>query len=90
MSNGSSTLTVTPEVVSAGDPITITINNPTMGGQTATVEVDNGDGDTETVEIQLDEHGKGSKQWTVPDSGWTVVNVNMVGESEITVIVEGG
>lgn len=58
-------------------------------GATSPVEitVDNGDGDTRTVVIDLDANGCGSASFDVP-SNWSVVNLNHPGCAEWTAIVE--
>lgn len=89
MTNGA-TLTVTPSIVSPGDDITITYSNPLKANQTITVELDNGGDETASVEITLDSNGAGSGTWSVPTSGWNVINANAPNAPEANVVVEGG
>ena len=54
--------------------------------QTVTVDISDGEGDTDQIQITLDAGGKGQKDWTVP-SGWAVVLLNGPDSAEHTVIV---
>lgn len=81
----SASLSVGPDVLSAGKSATVTYVNPGMAGQTVLIEVDNGmqrGQQTSTIEMQLDACGKGSVSWTVPC--WGTANFNAPGVGEVS------
>lgn len=67
-------LTISPDNLVAGETATVTISGSSRGGQTVTVKIDNGEGDTVDVDVELDENGEGSATWTVAE--WALANFN--------------
>ncbi len=81
-------LSVGPDVLSAGKSATITYVNPGMAGQTVLIEIDNGmcrNPQTATIEMQLDASGRGTASWTVPS--WCFANFNAPGVAEVSCAV---
>jgi transcriptional accessory protein Tex/SPT6 len=63
------TLDVNPGVLTQGSVATVTYRNPSLAGQTVVITVNNGARPTpqaQTIEIALDENGKGEATWSVP------------------------
>lgn len=60
----------------AGEDLEICFDNPALAGTSITVEISNGEGLTESVEITLDTDGHGCATWHVPATGWEIVNLN--------------
>jgi hypothetical protein len=76
----------TPEgPVSAGDVLTISFEKPGTSG-TVEITISNGEGGVQTVEVQVDDSGKGQVSWTVP-SGWESVLINYPGCVEHALVV---
>jgi hypothetical protein len=59
--------------MTAGQPTAVTYSNPDRAGESILVKVDNGEGEVEVIEIQLDKNGKGSEDWDVP-ANWMGAN----------------
>lgn len=60
---------ITPLVVTIGDPVTVCFTHPGLAGQTITIDINDGtpSGATDTLQITLDTSGKGCATWTAPD-----------------------
>ena len=72
-----------PSVLKTGQSVSIGYSNPSMAGQTVVIEVDNGmrnETRTVSIEIHLDENGRGAASWTVPS--WFGANFNAPGAAE--------
>lgn len=80
-------ISASPSPVDAGDELTIEYSGGASGGS-VTLDLDNGHGDERQVTVSLDESGNGSVTWTVPTTGWTVVNINGPDAQQETVIVD--
>ena len=74
----------TPGQVTAGEKFDISINDPSQAGETITVSVfldDGTPGTPPSVDITLDQDGKGSEEYTAPtDSAW----IELVAEGDNT------
>lgn len=81
------TMWVTPTNPSPGDPVTIHFNDPTRAGQTVKVTVSDGGFPeiTETVEIALDDTGKGTGTWLVRD--WFIATFIAEGVEDVTILI---
>lgn len=76
-----------PENLVVGDDVTISYSDPARAGQTITVKITGGFPETtEYLDIHLDEQGRGSVTWTVPD--WASAHFNAPGVSETTRLIE--
>ena len=87
-SRAQATITV-PATASVGEEITIGYSDASKAGQTVTVQIDNGgypEVVTQEVQIKLDQDGKGSVQWTVPD--WIGAAFNAPGAAEQTMAID--
>ena len=60
------TLTVPQGVLDSGTTVSIGFCDPERGGDVVTIEIDDGSGVIETLDIELDEDGCGSVDWVVP------------------------
>ncbi|MBL8727991.1 MAG: hypothetical protein JNM25_06145 [Planctomycetes bacterium] len=77
-------LTVSPDVLTQGSVTTVAYSNPNMAGQTVVITVDNGDRrnpQTTTIEIVLNEDGRGAATWNVPY--WTAAKFNAPDVEEV-------
>lgn len=78
-------MTVTAGVLRVGQKVEITYADPNRAGDVITVTIDDGSRPTPhlvEVDIHLDQTGKGSVNWTVPD--WWSASFNAPGVQEIT------
>lgn len=60
------TITVEPQPLTAGGTAKVCIRGSTHGGQTVQVQISNGQGGTDTLDVTLDPDGSGCADWTVP------------------------
>jgi len=67
-------LHATPNPVAPGGILTISITGATPNA-TREVTLDNGEGTEAVINIDVDEEGNGSTTWTVPSSGWDLLNL---------------
>ncbi len=56
-----------------GQYIDVTYTNPARAGEVVLMKIDNGEGEVNILEFQLDENGQGSEDWRVP-SNWMAAN----------------
>ena len=64
-------ITVSPANLTAGATATVCVKNSSHPGTTINVRIDNGEGDEQLLEIELDADGNGCAEWTVPN--WAVL-----------------
>lgn len=74
--------------MTAGKPATVSYSNPDRAGESVAVKVDNGEGEVQVIEIQLDANGHGSEEWQVPP-GWFVASF-AAGDAHETRMVDAG
>ena len=74
-----------PGVLVAGSSVTVGLVDPARAGETVVVVLDGGGYPDEVqvcVVIRLDERGRGTAKWLVPD--WDGVRANTEGAGEVT------
>lgn len=77
--------TASPSPVSAGSTLTICFSNPALANTTVTIQLTNGEGASDSIEITLDAEGHGCKGWTVPQ--WDLVTMSQSTSADHTVAV---
>ena len=80
--------TASPSPVPAGDQLEICFTNPALAGTKVTITLDNGEGQSASVDIDLNSEGYGCTSWTVPSTGWDIVKMNQPTSLEHMVVVE--
>jgi hypothetical protein len=86
--NAQGQLKVTPNNPSPGERVAVEYSNPNRAGQTITVNISDGEGHSEQVQIPLDGAGKGSRNWVVPN--WTWAIFSSLDADDVIVFVGGG
>ncbi len=61
------TLTVTPGPLTVGQEVDIHYCDPDRAGELIIVEIEGCDGESDSVEIELDDNGCGDATWDVPN-----------------------
>jgi hypothetical protein len=77
-------LSVNPHVLTQGSVATISYSNKNLANQTVLIRIDDGmrkNTQTATVEIVLDEEGKGTGTWSVPN--WVGAKFNAPDVTEV-------
>jgi len=72
----------------AGQPTTVTYSNADRAGELVLMKVENGEGDAQVLEIQLDHNGCGSEEFQVP-AGWMVASFETNDASEVRAVELG-
>jgi hypothetical protein len=87
--NAQGQLKVTPSAPVPGEAVTIEYSNPNLAGQKVTIRISDGGLPpcTDSVEIQLDACGKGSRRWIVPN--WTWVIFSSPNADDVIIFVGG-
>jgi len=84
-------LLVPKGALTAGTPVTVTIDDPSHAGQAVVLVLDGGGYPGRVfveIQVQLDAKGKGRVTWKVPD--WHSVRFNTAGADEVTRFVRPG
>lgn len=78
-------ITVDPANLTAGATATVCIKNSSHGGTIVDVRIDNGEGQEQTLQVELDADGNGCAEWVVPP--WPLANFNYGSCPEVTTLI---
>ncbi len=83
-------LTVTPNPLVQGGTAVVCVSGSSHTSETITVNIDDGEGHTSSVQIVLDAQGAGCADWTVPNWEQALFNYGNCDEVGLSIVLPTG